>query len=86
MRASSLHERRYLSPACRAVFYDSQRKKLRRAAEESNRLHRGLLRARRQRPRSRAAEQRYEFAAFQLIEEHSVPCQPVSGYTSSGRC
>src|SRR5262249_26961039 len=30
----------------------------------------------RQRPRRRAAEQRDERAPFQLIEEHSVPCQP----------
>ena len=33
-----------------------------------------LLRPRRERPRgSRAAEQRNELTAFQLIEEHSVP-------------
>jgi hypothetical protein len=61
MRASSLHERRYLSPACRAVFYDSQRKKLRRAAEESNRWHRGLLRARRKRPRLQEARKTRAF-------------------------
>jgi uncharacterized membrane protein YbaN (DUF454 family) len=42
MRASSLHERRYLSPACRA--------------EESNRWHRWLLRARRKRPRLQEAQ------------------------------
>jgi hypothetical protein len=32
-----------------------------------------LLRARRERPRRRAAEQRYELAPFQLIELHSGP-------------
>ena len=36
----------------------------------------GLLRARRDRPRSRAAEQRDELAAFQLIELHLVPHDP----------
>jgi hypothetical protein len=35
--------------------------------------HRRLLRARRTRPRRRAAEQRDELAAFQLIELQSVP-------------
>jgi hypothetical protein len=35
----------------------------------------GLLRARRKRPCSCAAEQRDEVAPFQLIELHSVPCQ-----------
>jgi hypothetical protein len=40
----------------------------------------GLLRARRGRPRrSRAAEQRDELASFQLIELHSVACQPGAG-------
>jgi hypothetical protein len=33
----------------------------------------GLLRARRERPRHRAAEKRDELASFQLIELHSVP-------------
>jgi hypothetical protein len=32
-----------------------------------------LLRARRERPRRRATEQRDELAPFQLIELHSVP-------------
>jgi hypothetical protein len=36
--------------------------------EESDHRHRRLLRARRERPRRCAAEQRYEFAPFQLIE------------------
>jgi hypothetical protein len=42
----------------------------------------GPLRARRERPPSRAAEQREEVSPFQLIELHSVPCQPVriAGY------
>ena len=35
-----------------------------------------LLRARRERPCRGRAEQRNEIAAFQLIELHSVPCQP----------
>ncbi len=35
-----------------------------------------FLRARRERPRRRAAEQRDELAPFQLIELHSVPRQP----------
>jgi hypothetical protein len=46
----------------------------RRAAKESYHRHRSLLRARRERPRGgRAAEQRDEFATFQLIEWHSTP-------------
>src|SRR5262249_2416391 len=50
-----------------------------RSAEEPDHRHRGLLRARRKRPRGRrAAEQRYELAPFQLIELHSKP-------TSQGR-
>src|SRR5262249_61048087 len=43
--------------------------------EETNHRHRWLLRARRERPRSRAAEQCYELAPFYLIELHSVPAQ-----------
>src|SRR5215470_3644728 len=39
----------------------------RRAAEESNHRHRRLLRARRERPRGRAAKQRDELAAFHSI-------------------
>ena len=40
--------------------------------------HRRLLRARRERPRGRrAAEQRDEFPSLQLIELHSMPCQPI---------
>src|SRR5262249_52897634 len=41
-----------------------------------------LLRARREWPRSRAAEQRDELAAFQLIELHSVPASQgrIAGY------
>jgi hypothetical protein len=38
-------------------------------SEEPDRRHR-LLRARRERPRHRTAEQRDEFAPFQLIELH----------------
>src|SRR5262245_20974853 len=41
----------------------------------------GLLRARRERPRSRAAEQRDELAPLQVIELHSVPSQGrIAGY------
>jgi hypothetical protein len=42
-------------------------------------LHRRpLLRARRERPRGcRAAEQRYERAAFQLVELHSMPASQL---------
>jgi hypothetical protein len=50
-------------------------------------LHRRLLRARRQRPssyRRRAAEQRDELAAPELIEWHSVPSQGrIAGYRIS---
>jgi len=44
--------------------------------------HRRLLRLRRDRPRGRAAEQRYEVAPFQLIELHSVPASQgrITGY------
>src|SRR5262245_27147812 len=43
-----------------------------------------LLRARRQRPRRRTAEQRDELAALQLIESHSVPSQGrIAGYRIS---
>src|SRR5262245_16561189 len=43
-------------------------------AQKSNRDFIGwLLRARRERPRGRAAEQRDELAAYQLIEWHSIP-------------
>jgi hypothetical protein len=42
----------------------------------SNHRQRRLLRARRERSRRRTTEQRYELAAFQLIELHSVPHQP----------
>jgi len=37
---------------------------------------RRLLRTRRERPRRRSAEQADELAPSQLIELHSVPCQP----------
>jgi hypothetical protein len=47
------------------------------ATKKSDDRHRRLLRARRERPRGRrAAEQRDEMTAFQLIELHSVPRQP----------
>jgi hypothetical protein len=50
----------------RCVINDADARNLRR-----------LLRARCERPRSRrAAEERDEFSPFQLIELHSVPCQP----------
>jgi hypothetical protein len=41
--------------------------------EKPDHRHRGLLRARRERPRSHAAEQRDELAPFQMIELHSIP-------------
>jgi hypothetical protein len=42
----------------------------------------GLLSARRERPRGRAAEQRNQLASFQLIELHSVPVSQgrIAGY------
>jgi len=45
----------------------------RTAAEQSDHRKRTLLRARRERPRSCAAEQCDELAAFQMIELHPVP-------------
>jgi hypothetical protein len=43
-------------------------------AEEPDAIDfRSRLRARRERPRRRTAEQRDELAAFQLIELHSIP-------------
>src|SRR5262249_57106116 len=51
--------------------------------EEADHRHRGLLRARGERPRSGcAAEQRDEFTPFQLIELHSFPASQghVTGY------
>ncbi|HKD92513.1 MAG TPA: hypothetical protein VKB56_11430 [Terriglobales bacterium] len=46
-----------------------------------------LLRARRERPRSRAAEQRDEGAAFQLIELHSISASHsrITGYRIGGK-
>src|SRR5262249_40894279 len=54
----------------------------RSCAQEPDHWHRLLLRARRERPRRRAAEQRYEFATFQLIEWHSAPASQgqIAGY------
>jgi hypothetical protein len=45
-----------------------------------------LLRPRRERPRSHAAEQRDELAAFQIIELHSIPASQdrVAGYRIDG--
>jgi hypothetical protein len=44
------------------------------AAEQANHRHLRLLRARRERPGyGRAAEKRYELAASQFIELHSIP-------------
>jgi hypothetical protein len=53
------------------------------APEKSDHWHRGLLRARRERPhRHRAAEKRDELASFQLIELHSIPVSQsrIAGY------
>ena len=61
------------APKCVHVFRPFHR---RHAVEDPDHRHR-LLRARRERPRyRRAAEERDEMAAFQLIELHSVPHQP----------
>jgi hypothetical protein len=50
------------------------------AVDEADGRHHRLLRVHPDRPRSRrAAEQRDELAAFQLIEWHSVPCQREPG-------
>src|SRR5262249_30925666 len=46
------------------------------AVEESNHRHRRLLGVRRARPCCHAAEEGDEFPSLQLIELHSVPCQP----------
>jgi hypothetical protein len=40
---------------------------------EANHRHRALLTARRERPRSRAAEERYELTSLQPIEMHPLP-------------
>jgi hypothetical protein len=49
----------------------------RRGAKEPDYEHRRLLRTRLKRPHNRrAAKQGDELAPFQLIELHSVPCQP----------
>jgi hypothetical protein len=55
----------------------------RSGTKTSDHRHCRLLRARRERPRHcRAAEQRDELAAFQLIELHSIPASQgrVAGY------
>src|SRR5262245_47631168 len=64
--------------------------------QKSNHRHRRLLRDRLHRPRRRAAEQRDELAAFQLIESHSIPSsldcrisnwqRSVSGYQGPHTC
>jgi hypothetical protein len=54
-----------------------------RATVSRYQRHRRLLRTRSERPRDRrAAEQRDEFAPFQLIELHSVPVRQgrIAGY------
>src|SRR5262249_37855359 len=52
--------------------------------DEADHRHRRLLRMHRERPRGcSAAEQRDELAPFQLIEGHSVPCQPGPNYRIS---
>src|SRR5262245_16491506 len=48
----------------------------RRISEEADYRYR-LLRARRDRPRQRTADQRDERTPPQLIELHSMPCQPA---------
>jgi hypothetical protein len=53
------------------------------AAKEANHRHRRLLCTRNERPhRHRAAEQRDELAALQLIELHSIPASQgrIAGY------
>src|SRR5262249_34103701 len=52
------------------------------AVEKSDDRHRRRLRAGRERPCCRAAEQRYELPPFQLIELHSIPASQgrVAGY------
>src|SRR5262249_4943242 len=46
--------------------------------QESDHRHRGLLRARRERPCSRATEQRDELAPFHLTEMHPIPSRTGS--------
>jgi len=48
-------------------------------ADESDRRHCQLLRARRERPCCCAAEKRNELASLQLIELHSVPAAKPDG-------
>ena len=57
----------------------------RRASEKPNHRHRQLLRARRERPRRRAAKQRDEIASFQLTELHLIPTSQgrIAGYRIS---
>jgi hypothetical protein len=44
--------------------------------KESDHRHRRLLRARRERPRPRAAKQRDYLASFQPIKLHTLPANP----------
>ncbi len=64
------HYRRYLSPACRAVFYGGQRKPLRSPITASPA-------AALERPRRRAAEQRYEFAVLHSTTSSGRPRRPL---------